>query len=202
MSFFYDSVFSLQYSPRLHVSSPLSTRSFCENIFFLHLKALRGSELRLVRTVGMVGLNNWRDPLSNFEQKMSLALRPPSQVSCSPSSTPVVLKSFCTLTPNKSIQLSGEPMVSSPRGLYYQFNNCRTATHALQYCLWRNKQNSFHNVITTDDSIKNYSNRMYFETTVAEIWSALIILFDLLINAVRIPCPVDNNFELEASLFQ
>jgi len=30
-------------------------------------------------------------------------------------------------------------------------NNCRNATHALQYCLWRNKQNSFHNVITMDD---------------------------------------------------
>jgi len=30
----------------------------------------------------------------------------------------------------------------------YQSNNCRTATHALQYCLWRNKQNSFHYVIT------------------------------------------------------
>ena len=36
-----------------------------------------------------------------------------------------------------------------------------TATHALQYCLSRNKQNSFHNVITMDDSMKNYSNRMY-----------------------------------------
>jgi len=42
-----------------------------------------------------------------------------------------------------------------------QSNNCRTATHALQYCLWRIKQNSFHNVITMDDLIKNYSNRMH-----------------------------------------
>ena len=30
-------------------------------------------------------------------------------------------------------------------------NNCRTGTHALQYCLWRNKQNSF---ITMDGLIK------------------------------------------------
>ena len=29
------------------------------------------------------------------------------------------------------------------------------------YCLWRNKHNSFHNVMTMDDLIKNYSNRMY-----------------------------------------
>jgi len=35
-----------------------------------------------------------------------------------------------------------------------QSNNCRTATHALQYCLWRIKQNSFHNVITMVDLIK------------------------------------------------
>jgi len=34
MRFFHDSVFSLQYSPRLQVSSPLSTRSFCESILF------------------------------------------------------------------------------------------------------------------------------------------------------------------------
>jgi len=47
MHFFYDSVI------------PLSTslpRSFCESILFVH-KALRGSELRLVRTVGMVRLD-------------------------------------------------------------------------------------------------------------------------------------------------
>jgi len=36
----------------------------------------------------------------------------------------------------------------------------------------------------------------------AEIWSALLILFDLLKNAVCIPCPINNNFELEASLLQ
>jgi len=29
--------------------------------------------------------------------------------------------------------------------------------------------NSFHNDITMDDLIKNYSNRIYFQTTVAEI---------------------------------
>jgi len=37
-----------------------------------------------------------------------------------------------------------------------------SATHALQYCLRRNKQNRFYNVITMDDLIKNYSNRMCF----------------------------------------
>jgi len=49
-------LFSLQNGARLQVSSPLSTRSFCESILFVHLEALRGVELRLVRTVGMVGL--------------------------------------------------------------------------------------------------------------------------------------------------
>jgi len=34
---------------------------------------------------------------------------------------------------------------------YYQCNYWGTATLALQYCLWRNKHNSFHNVITMDD---------------------------------------------------
>ena len=43
---------------------------------------------------------------------------------------------------------------------------------------------------------------MYFQTTVAEIWSALLILFDSLKNAVCIPCPINNNFEVEASLLQ
>jgi len=43
---------------------------------------------------------------------------------------------------------------------------------------------------------------MYFQTTVAEIWSALLSLFDLLKNAACIPCPINNNFELEASLRQ
>jgi len=85
---------------------------------------------------------------------------------------------------------------------YYQSNNCRIAAHALQYCLWRNKQNSFHNVITIDDLIKNYSNGIYFQTTVAKILSVLLILFDLLKNAVCIPCPINNNFELEAPLLQ
>ena len=40
---------------------------------------------------------------------------------------------------------------------------------------------------------------MNFETTVAEIWSALLILFDLLENAICIPCPINNYFELETS---
>jgi len=44
--------------------------------------------------------------------------------------------------------------------LYYQSKNYRTATQAQQYCLWRNKQHSFY-VITMDDLIKNFSNRMY-----------------------------------------
>ena len=43
---------------------------------------------------------------------------------------------------------------------------------------------------------------MYIQTTVPEMWSALFILFDLLKNAVSIPCPINNNFELEASLLQ
>jgi len=43
---------------------------------------------------------------------------------------------------------------------------------------------------------------MYFKTTVAEILSVLLILFDLLKNAVCIPYPIDNTFELEASLLQ
>ena len=68
--------------------------------------------------------------------------------------------------------------------------------------LWRNKQKSFHNVTTMDDLIKNYSNLMYFQTTVAEIWSALLILFDLLKIYVCIPCPINNNSEWEASLLQ
>jgi len=50
--------FSLQCSARLQASTSLLARSFCESILFLHLKALRGVELRLVRAVGMVGLNN------------------------------------------------------------------------------------------------------------------------------------------------
>ena len=38
--------------------------------------------------------------------------------------------------------------------------------------------------------------------TVAEIRSALLILFGLLKNVICIPCPINNNFELEASLLQ
>jgi len=43
---------------------------------------------------------------------------------------------------------------------------------------------------------------MYVWTTAAEMWSALLISFDLLKNAVWIPCPINTNFELETSLLQ
>jgi len=49
--------FSLQNGARLQASTSLSMRSFCESILFVHLKVLRGGELRLVRTVGMVRLD-------------------------------------------------------------------------------------------------------------------------------------------------
>ena len=49
--------FSLQNGARLQASTSLSVRSFCESIPFVHLKVLRGGELRLVRTVGMVRLD-------------------------------------------------------------------------------------------------------------------------------------------------
>ena len=42
-------------------------------------------------------------------------------------------------------------------------------------------------------------NKKLFESNAL---SALLILFDLLKNAVCIPCPINNNFELEASLLQ
>ena len=50
-------LFSLQNGAHLQASTLLSSRSFCESILFVHLKVLRGSELRLVRTVGMVRLD-------------------------------------------------------------------------------------------------------------------------------------------------
>jgi len=50
-------LFSLQNRARLQASTSLSMRSLRESILFVHLKALRGSELRLVRTVGMVRLD-------------------------------------------------------------------------------------------------------------------------------------------------
>jgi len=50
-------LFSLQNGARLQASTSLSTHSFCESILFVHLKALRGSEQRLVRTIGMVTLD-------------------------------------------------------------------------------------------------------------------------------------------------
>jgi len=46
------------YSAHLQASTSLSTRSFCESILFVHLKPLRGGELHLVRTVGMVKLDD------------------------------------------------------------------------------------------------------------------------------------------------
>jgi len=49
--------FSLQNGARLQASTSLSMRSFCESILFVYLKALRGGELQLVRTVGMVRLD-------------------------------------------------------------------------------------------------------------------------------------------------
>ena len=50
-------LFSLQNGAHLQSSTSLSTRSYCESILFVHLKALRGSGLQLVRTVGMVRLD-------------------------------------------------------------------------------------------------------------------------------------------------
>jgi len=50
-------LFSLENGARLQASTSLSMRSFCESILFMHLKVLTGGELRLVRTVGMVRLD-------------------------------------------------------------------------------------------------------------------------------------------------
>jgi len=50
-------LFSLQNGARLQASTLLSTCCFCESILFVHLKVLRGGELCLVRTVGMVRLD-------------------------------------------------------------------------------------------------------------------------------------------------
>jgi len=50
-------LFPLQNGVRLQASTSLSMRFFCESILFVHLKVLRGGELRLVRTVGMVRLD-------------------------------------------------------------------------------------------------------------------------------------------------
>jgi len=50
-------LFSLQKGACLQASTLLSTCSFCESILFVHLKVLRGGELRLVRSVGMVRLD-------------------------------------------------------------------------------------------------------------------------------------------------
>jgi len=47
-------LFSLQNGAHLQASTSLSTR---ESILFVHLKVLRGSELRLVRTAGTVRLD-------------------------------------------------------------------------------------------------------------------------------------------------
>jgi len=48
--------FSLQCNARHQASPSVPTRSFCESIFFVLLEALGGSERRVVRIVGMVGL--------------------------------------------------------------------------------------------------------------------------------------------------
>jgi len=50
-------LFSLQNGAHLQARTSFSMRSFCESILFVHLKVLRGDELRLVRTVGMVRLD-------------------------------------------------------------------------------------------------------------------------------------------------
>jgi len=50
-------LFSLQNGAHHQASTSLSTRSFCKSILFVHLKMLRGGKLHLVRTVGMVRLD-------------------------------------------------------------------------------------------------------------------------------------------------
>jgi len=50
-------LFFLQNGAHLQASTFLSMCSFCESIHFVHLKVLRGGELRLVRTVAMVRLD-------------------------------------------------------------------------------------------------------------------------------------------------
>ena len=57
MRFSVTALFSLQNGARLQASTSLSMHSFYESILFVHLKALRGGELRLVRTVGTVRLD-------------------------------------------------------------------------------------------------------------------------------------------------
>jgi len=50
-------LFSSQNGAHLQSSTSLSTPSFCDSILLVYLKVLRGSELCLVRTVGMVRLD-------------------------------------------------------------------------------------------------------------------------------------------------
>jgi len=50
-------LFSLQNGVHLQANISLSNRSFCESILYVQLKVLRGGELCLVRTVGMVRLD-------------------------------------------------------------------------------------------------------------------------------------------------
>jgi len=92
MHFFYDSI--TLFTKRC--SSP--SEHFAFNALFLwehSLCAPEGSE-RWWAAPGENSQNGqtWRDPLSNFKQKMALALRPPPQVYCSPSSaqTNVIIK--------------------------------------------------------------------------------------------------------------
>ena len=100
-SSFRHSLFESVFLFTIECSSPIepfgfNALSFCESILFVHLTALRGGERRVVRTVGMVGLelNTWRGPPWNFEQKTALTLRPPPSFYCCPPSTPVVPKLF------------------------------------------------------------------------------------------------------------
>jgi len=81
---FLAALFTLQNGARLQASTSLSTYFFCESILFVHLKALRGGELRLMRTVGMVRLDEIL--FETLSQKLALTLRPPPQIYCSPSS--------------------------------------------------------------------------------------------------------------------
>jgi len=69
MHFFYDSVILFTKRCSVQASTLLSTRSFCESILFVHLKVLRGGELRLVRSWNG---QTWRDPLRNVKQKIAL----------------------------------------------------------------------------------------------------------------------------------
>jgi len=63
--------FSLQYNARHQASPSVPTRSFCESILFLRLEALRGSERRVVRIVGMVGLTLDETPKLGYTKPLT-----------------------------------------------------------------------------------------------------------------------------------